>query len=248
MKNKKEIEVNYDFGEKEKEKSGKSDAFIPVNQTPKYKQSKRKAIELIESGLYGLDEGDFWILKNEGFGKMQYSGLIISHNGCLKINDKLDEKMKFKPSSVSFLRDDGANKVMQYVNEEQGIYEFGEISSLTCKNQYHYAMVLKRLFDRVVLKTSKIGFYGIYSENESEDFANKEELKADKKEIATIEQEQGIKIEQLCKQKGLDISIINEAYKINSIIDLPINKFNQVIAGLNKKPDAQQIKDNNDNS
>jgi hypothetical protein len=52
----------------------------------------------------------------------------------------------------------------------------------------------------------------------------------------TINSDQGTEIENLCKQKNIDITIICKAYKINSIIDLPNSKFSQVINGLNKKP------------
>jgi hypothetical protein len=164
---------NYTFGEKTIEKVKNEDkkwAELEVKKTPKYNQSKTKAIQMIESKDYDLTEGDFWILMNKGGDKMYYTGLIISHNGCLKINDKLPEKDKFKPSAVSWVENLGNKKAMAYINEYQGIYEFGEISEANCKNGYPYAMVLKRLFDRVVLKTSKICFYGIYSDSESEDF------------------------------------------------------------------------------
>ena len=78
------------FNEKEKEYSAKQGAEIPVWKSPKYEESKKKAIEMIDSGKYDLTDGDFWILMNETKnGKMAYTGLIISHNGCLKINDKL---------------------------------------------------------------------------------------------------------------------------------------------------------------
>ena len=39
-----------------------------------------------------------------------------------------------------------------------------------CRNAYPYAMLLKRLHDRVILKNSKMAFDGIYSECESEEF------------------------------------------------------------------------------
>ena len=95
--------------------------------------------------------------------------------------------MKFKPSSVSFVKDTGnKDKVLSYINEEQGVYEFGEISADNCKNDYPYAMVLKRLMDRVILKNSKVGFFGIYSEAESDSFKDspepKEEIVKPKKE------------------------------------------------------------------
>lgn len=181
MKNKEKPQAepvkNYNFGEKAKEnyktKEGWQD--LEVWQTPKYLISRNKAIELIESKIYGLDEGDFWILKNQGGKKLCYTGLIISHNGCLKINDVLPEELKFDPESVSFLKDASGEKVMQYISKSQKIYEFGEISSNNCRNEYPYAMVLKRLMDRVILKTSKIGFFGIYSEAESDSFKEVQE-------------------------------------------------------------------------
>ena len=76
----------YNFGEKEEEQG------LEVWQSPKYRESKKKAIEMIESGKYDLSEADFWILMNKTRSgeTMAYTGLIISHNGCLKINDKLD--------------------------------------------------------------------------------------------------------------------------------------------------------------
>ena len=163
---------NYNFGEKKEEWHVKQGKTLPVWQSPKYIQSKDKAIELIEDGKFGLNESDFWILMNATkTGKMMYAGLIISHNGCLKINDRQEDNFKFKPNSVSFVKDEADKvKVMSYINQEQGVYEFGEISPKNCMNDYPYAMVLKRLMDRVILKNSKIGFFGIYSEAESDSF------------------------------------------------------------------------------
>lgn len=178
---------NYDFGEKAKENYKTKDGWteLEVWQTPRYLASKEKAIELIESGNYSLDTGDFWILKNQGGKKLCYTGLIISHNGCLKINDKLSPELKFKPSCVGFLRDAGEkDKVLSYINEEQGIYEFGEISVKNCTNDYPYAMLIKRLMDRVILKNSKVGFFGIYSESESDDFASSPDSKEESKKNA----------------------------------------------------------------
>jgi len=67
--------------------------------------------------------------------------------------------------------------------------------------------------------------------------ASKGEKPKIEKQIEAINSDQGIKIENLCKQKGIDIKIICRAYNINSIIDLPNSKFLQVINGLNIKPD-----------
>ena len=55
---------------------------VPVWQSPKYLESKQKALEIIKSEKYDVKEGDFWILMNQtkGGDKMAYTGLIISHN------------------------------------------------------------------------------------------------------------------------------------------------------------------------
>lgn len=163
--------MQYTFGEKKEEnKDGKK---LPVWKSPKYEQSKAKAIEILDSNKYGLTEADFWILMNtySGGEKMMYSGLIISHNGCLKINDKLPDKDKFNPECVTVNENGYGNSlVFIYKNKSQGIYEVGEVSTNNCKNQYPYAMAFKRCFDRVVLKISKLAYEGIYSDSEAEEF------------------------------------------------------------------------------
>jgi hypothetical protein len=161
------------FGEKKAEYSAKHGKDIPVWQSPKYLESKAKAEEIIKSGKYGVKEADFWILMNATKSeKMAYTGLIISHNGCLKINDCLDSK--FAPSCVTVDKDGyKGSLVYSYCNDDQGIYEVGEVSAANCKNEYPYAMAYKRLFDRVVLKLSKLAYAGIYSDSEAEEFAQR---------------------------------------------------------------------------
>lgn len=163
--------MSYNFGEKTKEFSPKHGKDLPVWQNPKYIEAKAKAIEIIESKKYGVLPSDFWILMNATkTEKMAYTGLIISHNGCLKINDCLDSK--FDPSCVSLDKEGYKQSlVYTYCNKEQGIYEVGEVNSSNCKNEYPYAMAYKRLFDRVVLKLSKLAYAGIYSDSESDEFA-----------------------------------------------------------------------------
>lgn len=162
--------MNYSFGEKKMEYSAKQKKDIPVWQSPKYQESRSKACEILNSGKYGLSPADFWILMNETkTGKMGYTGLIISHNGCLKINDKLDSP--FDPTSVSMDKEGYIGSlVYTYCNAAQGIFEVGEVNSRNCKNDYPYAMAYKRMFDRVVLKLSKLAYAGIYSEAESDSF------------------------------------------------------------------------------
>lgn len=146
---------------------------IPVWQSPKYEQSKAKALEIIKEHEGVISEGDFWILMNtnKAKDKMIYTGLIISHNGCLKLNDTLPDDMKFKPSCVS-VNENGYNNslVYTYINDAQGIYEVGEYSPSNSKQNYPYAMAYKRLFDRVVLKNTKLAYDGIYSEVEADEF------------------------------------------------------------------------------
>lgn len=160
----------HNFGEKKTENIKGNE--LPVWQTPKYELSRNKAIEMIESGKYGLADGDFWILYNTYAGgkKVMYTGLILSHNGCLKINDKLDEADKFK---AKYLTKSNENGSLIYEYNDGELYEVGEVSTANCSNAYPYAMAFKRCFDRVVLKKSKLAFYGVYSEVEADEFKQK---------------------------------------------------------------------------
>lgn len=162
------------FGEKKEEYSNKQGKNVTVWQSPKYIESRDKAIEIIKDGRYGLSEADFWILMNETkSGKMAYTGLIISHNGCLKINNSMTEK--FKPECVTMDKDGyNGSLVYSYCCAEQGLYEVGEVNAKNCKIEYPYAMALKRLQDRVILKLSKLAYAGIYSEVEADEFKQPE--------------------------------------------------------------------------
>lgn len=164
------------FNEKKTEYSLKSRQDIPVIQSAKYLASRAKAIKAINDRPY-LKESDFWILMNETkTGKMMYTGLIISHNACLKINDNMPEKDKFNPDCVSVDKSGYGNSlVFTYANKAQGLYEVGEASAQNCKNAYPYAMAYKRLFDRVVLKICKLAFDGIYSDSEADEFKERYE-------------------------------------------------------------------------
>lgn len=160
------------FGEKATEYSKKQGKDVPVWQSPAYQVSKAKAIEVIRQGKWGLTEADFWILQNETKnGKVAYTGLIISHKGCLKINEALEDK--FKPGCLTYDKEgyDGS-LVYIYCNCDQGIYEVGEVNKGNCKIEYPYAMAFKRCFDRVVLKLCKLAYDGIYSEVEADEFRN----------------------------------------------------------------------------
>lgn len=203
----------YDFGEKEIENiNGQK---IPVEYyTPKYKEAKNKAVELLESAKFKgiLKASDFWILVNTYANKTKamYSGLIISHDGCLKVNDVLEEKLKFKPECVTIDKDGFNNSlVFAYNCPEQGIYEVGEVSKSNCKNDYPYAMALKRCMDRVILKNSKIAYSGIYSDSESDEFLKRTEdegVKETAKKIENKTTETDKKIEEKTTETDIKIT------------------------------------------
>ncbi len=199
--------MNHNFNEKTTEYSAKQKTKIPVIQSDKYLQSKKKAIEIIEK-YDDVEDSDFWILMNETkTGKMMYSGLIISHNGCLKINDHLGSK--FIPSCVTLDKDGyRGSLVYSYCNDDQGIYEVGEVSSDNCRNSYPYAMAFKRLFDRVVLKLSKLAYSGVYSDSEADEFRRpdmEETTEAEKEtESSFISEKEQSRLIAVCKSKGFD--------------------------------------------
>lgn len=220
------------FGEKTTEwYKGKE---LPVWQSPKYQESKQKAIEIIEK-YDCIEEGDFWILMNtiKNGETMMYSGLIISHNGCLKINDEQDAEKRFKPDCVS-LDKEGYKKslVYTYCSEEQGLYEVGEVSESNCKNSYPYAMAYKRLFDRVVLKLCGLAYGGVYSDSEADEFKQRyeEPEKVTKKHVKTIV--------ALAESKGSDIAKICDYFKVNSLEEMTVEDYGKCLNMLNKKGGA----------
>ena len=161
------------FNEIDEEFSTKQGKKIPVWLSPKYVEAREKAIELINSKKYDLQEGDFWILMNETkTGSMGYTGLIISHNGCLKINDKLENKVNPKAFTLD---KEGYNGSLTYTYIDDELYEVGEVSKSNCKNDYPYAMAFKRCFDRVVLKKCKLAYAGVYSDSEADEFRKEDE-------------------------------------------------------------------------
>lgn len=216
--------AKYRFGEKTEEYSAKAGKKVPVWQTPKYEQSRAKAIEVIET-YQNIKEGDFWILMNEtkSGDKMLYSGLIISHNACLKINDQMKEQYRFKPSCVTLDKGGyGDSLVYTYCNDEQGIYEVGEVSKTNCKNAYPYAMAYKRLFDRVVLKNSKIAYDGIYSDSEADEFKQPQEVPEQKpvgKDLGDMPIDDAKKsaLVARCAEYGLMMGDVLKLYKCKDV-------------------------------
>lgn len=235
---------DYNFDEKITEYSTKQRKDIPVWVSPKYTQSREKAIEIIEA-YEDITEGDFWILMNETkSGKMAYTGLIISHNGCLKLNDHLSEDLKFKPSCMSLDKDGYSDSlVYTYVNDKQGLYEVGEVSKANCKNSYPYAMALKRCFDRVVLKNSKLAYSGVYSDSEADEFAERieePETQAEAKERIIERETWREKVIEAAKAKRIDMKEVAKDYKLNSTTTA--ERFKEVYEDLTKEDnDAGRI-------
>lgn len=240
------------FNEQNEEFSAKQGKNIPVFKSTKYEQAKKKAEELIKSDKYGLTEGDFWILMNETkSGKMMYSGLIISHNGCLKINDKQEENMKFKPSCMKLDKEGYGNSlVFSYINEEQGIYEVGEVSKDNCKNSYPYAMALKRCMDRVILKNCKLAYSGVYSDSEAEEFTQPQESIQPQENAATrrITRQELDTLLKLFVDKGITDEVVQQTLKLYNIKDL--SELNDVQHGqiLRKLKGEQANGTTNENS
>ena len=238
----------YSFGEKQKEFNPKTGKEAEVWKSPRYEEAKQKAIEALESEQYKnvLTEVDFWILQNTTkSGKVAYSGLIISHNGCLKINDALPAELRFDPSCVSLDKDGyGGSLVYSYCSQNQGIYEVGEVSKQNCTNSYPYAMALKRMMDRVILKNSKLAYSGIYSDSEAEEFSKPEENtkyekgtnSSPKKEAEEPKEEKlplilpdgamenpRKALVDYCKRKNLEILKVAKEYKLNN--EAPSDNF-----------------------
>ena len=214
----------YNFGAQKMEYNSKAGANTKTWESPKFLEGKKKAIELIDKTEYGLTEADFWILKTYSANTVTYAGLIISHNGCLKINDKLAAEAKFVPSCVSWVRNGAGDLVLQYLNDKQGLLEFGEASIKNCTNAYPFAMVLKRLQDRVILKNSKIAFSGIMSEVESEEFKRMEREDQEKADNL-ITEEQIAELEAL----GCDLKRVAAAYKVTDIHEMTSEQAERAI-------------------
>lgn len=218
------------FNEKQKEYSKKQAKEIEVWQSPKYVEAKEKAIELINSKKYDLTEGDFWILMNETkTGKMGYTGLIISHNGCLKINDKLDNKVNPK----GFVCDkEGYKNSLVYSYCDDDVYEVGEVSGTNCKNEYPYAMAFKRCFDRVVLKKCKLAYAGVYSDSEADEFTKQieeEDIEGEKK----ISKTQADALQHAIENAMMDINgtdkEILEQFGYKSITEIKVKDYGIIV-------------------
>ena len=233
------LEPPYNFGEKEYEYN--DGVKVPVTMLPKYYATREKVIALLKDKKYAdiLNESDFWILKN--FDKANkncyYSGLIILHDALVKINDTLGENERFNqefcsdPIPTNWNGKEGFRIV--YRDRRDGMIEYGEISTVNCKNSYPFAMLLKRVFDRVVKRKAKLNM--VYSDSEADEFRQPEEVKEEPK--ATDEQvEQIVKFKDVIMDELMDRNINNakgvmeltvvEASKLCKMIDERLGEDN----------------------
>lgn len=241
-----EKEKVYNFGEKTTEFSAKDGKELPVWKSPKYETAKKAVIKMLESKEYKdiLEESDFWILMNRTkTGKMAYTGLIISHNGCLKINDTLPEELKFNPGCISYYNSDDTEKTYNdsliFVydssrlgrDDKQKIFEIGEVSSKNCTNDYPYAMALKRCMDRVILKNSKLAYSGVYSDSEAEEFTDNsnDETPKETKIIPATEKQLEL-IKNIFKDKKLELKNILAVMNKKKIDELTVQEASEIIS------------------
>ena len=226
------------FGEKNEEYSSKQNKNIPVYQSEKYKKAKEKALKMINDAKWGLSQADFWILMNETkTGKMQYTGLIISHTGCLKINDALEQDKRFDPASISIDKEGYENTlVYTYSNKNQGLYEVGEVSKSNCKNAYPYAMALKRCFDRVVLKNSRLAYESIYSDSEGADIGKEADEEEQKDEL--IDETKVNALKKAIKSYKISdaiVSIVLAGFNYAKLEDIKVKDYMLICNALSEK-------------
>lgn len=189
------------FGEKTEEWSKKQNKKLPVYKTAKYAAAYDEAKGLLAK-YKTLTEGDFWILMHETAAgdKMSYDGLIIAHTACLKLNDEQPADRRFRPSCMALEKDGYGNSlVYTYCCEDQGIFEVGEVNAKNCTVAYPYAMALKRCFDRVVLKLTKIAYNGVMSDSEADELRSDEENEPLREDLLQECAELDLALEDLAK-------------------------------------------------
>lgn len=106
-----------------------------------------------------------------------------------------------------------------------------------CKNEYPYAMALKRCFDRVVLKLSKLAYVGIMSDSEADDTSKEKEERDIANEVISQTKVEALqkaikKYKMTNELVGLilsnyeykEIAEIKEKDYMNIVNDLAVNK------------------------
>jgi hypothetical protein len=108
--------------------------------------------------LYGIDKGDT-------FSHKHYT--IITRGGIEKIQAKANIDIKFELQDVGV-----AGVIIKAIatKGEKTIETFGSASKDTSQSKYYAEMAEKRAMSRAVLKLIDAYRYGIFSEDESEEF------------------------------------------------------------------------------
>lgn len=129
--------------------------------------------------------------------------------------------------------------------ETMSIVEINKIKS--CAKQ---DFIWKQWFEEkakvaIIKRACKIHFSGINQEIADVIEYDNKEYDLSKSDVIIEAQEkitceQGLEIEKLAKKKGKDIKTICAALKLNSIIDLPSDKFQTIINKLNLSPDIKE--------
>ena len=144
---------------------------LPTEWGPKYEAARIAADAAIKK--YGLSEDDFWVKKELSpfKDKIVYSNLILSHSGCIKVNNLQPKERQFKPGCVregKGTQDGGVALI--YSSDEQKLFKTGEASPRNSNVSFLYAVAEKRLFDRVVTALSGLYEEGVYGEDEADAF------------------------------------------------------------------------------
>ena len=242
------------FGER-KEENG-----IPVFFLPSYVEARQAAISLIENHKdYGLTDSDFWIQKtiSSDRSSIYYKTLILSHNGVRKINAGMPAEKQFNPYYLlkpqSRNAETGAGEINLVKTAEnsftltyfatpdathsgQQLYMVAEINPYNLSMpSYPFAILQKRLFDRVVLDLSGLAYGGIYGEDEAESFAKNAEpvVSAAVSAGAAIPAAEKVK-EKARKEPAPAVESVKPVKKVEPKVE-PVNAANQV-AGMKQMP------------
>ena len=112
---------------------------------------------------YELTNDDFW--KHKQSGKW-----ILTHDACTIISHK--EEIKLESFDSLYQSDNECRFLIGMSKDGRIVKSVGEAGKSNCTSKYLGCMAEKRGRDRCVLKLINAYEYGIYSEEESDDFKN----------------------------------------------------------------------------
>ena len=173
-----------------------------------------KIKELAEK--YELTNDDFW--KHKQSGKW-----ILTHDACTIISHK--EEIKLESFDSLYQSDNECRFLIGMSKDGRIVKSVGEAGKSNCTSKYLGCMAEKRVRDRCVLKLINAYEYGIYSEEESDDFKS-----------------QGSSTSYYSSDKASDY-MKNNIRKIFSANGDYINEKAEPIMKNLSKTDGQRIKD-----